>query len=126
MGLERKSLTDILAAPALAFDKADAPISSLEKDSGRLQTARRFLSDELTDLRALADLLSNGEAAASRDKNISLDEQIKRELTGREYLYLHFPDGTEPTLDRAFLTRVRAQIDFFAKDIESALAFARS
>lgn len=138
LGLERKSLLDILGAPALACGKAAAsndlglandcaaPTSGLAGDSGRVQNARRFLADELKALRDLADLLSNGDAAASRDKSIALEEQIKAALYGREYLYLHFPDGAEPSLDRSFLTRVRAQIDFFSKDIETALAAAQS
>ena len=132
LGLEKKRLSDFLTKRAASNDfwpsshAAASNDSSLAKaaDSSaaeRVQKVRQFLRKELEDLRALADLLSNGEAAKSRDKSIALDKQILAALDGREYLYLHFPDGTEAKTDKAFLTRVRAQIDFFAKDIETAL-----
>ncbi len=68
----------------------------------------------------LADILSNGENAESRDHGIPYDEQILRLLESREYLYLHFPDGESPKLEKNFLNRVRAQIDFFIKEIDLA------
>lgn len=43
------------------------------------------------------------------------DEKIKSLLTEREYLFLHFPDGINPSLDESFLKRVRTQIDYFIK-----------
>ena len=145
LGLERKSLADIVscsrltrtsfeqktdasqnAAPLLGlsnnFSRAASNAFGLSNDYGKDQNARGFMADELSALRALADLLSNGDGSKFRDKSLSLDAQILRELRGREYLYLHFPDGTQAKTDRAFLTRVKAQIDFFAKDIETALA----
>ncbi len=130
LGIKRRPLADILDEPPLGPAKnsrrADSNACGLSNNSGKVQNARRFLADELKALRALADLLSNGEAAAARDASLSLDEQIRAALEGREYLYLHFPDGAEPSLDKSFLTRVRAQIDFFCKDIETALAAAQS
>ena len=110
VGLEQKLVASQKNAAALGHSN----------DLGK--KAQDFLRGELSALRALADLLSNGEGSAGRDKSIALDEQILRELRGREYLYLHFPDGTAPSLEQNFLTRVRSQIDFFAKDIETALA----
>lgn len=135
LGLKRRPLADILDAPVLGlsndFGRAVSNYYGLSNDSGLAndfgngQKARRFLADELSALRALADLLSKGDGSDFRDKSVSLDAQILRELRDREYLYLHFPDGTDAKTDRAFLTRVRAQIDFFAKDIETALAAAQ-
>ena len=43
--------------------------------------------------------------------------EIEKLLLSREYLYLHFPDGLKASLDLSFLKRVRAEIDFFIKDI---------
>lgn len=110
VGLEQKLVESQKNAAALGHSN----------DLGK--KAQDFLRGELSALRALADLLSNGEGSEERDKSIALGEQILRELRGREYLYLHFPDGTAPSLEQNFLTRVRTQIDFFAKDIETALA----
>ena len=91
------------------------------KNKERIEKCRAFLESELKELKDLADLLSNGEKSAGRDKSLSLDNQILSALKGREYLFLHFPDGTEAKAERSFLARVRSQIDFFAKDIETAL-----
>ena len=135
LGLEKKRLSDFFTERAASNDlwlSSQAAASNdfgLAKAAGlsdaeRVQKVRDFLKKELDALRALADLLSNGEAAKSRDKSIAPDKQIMAALDGREYLYLHFPDGTEAKPERSFLTRVRAQIDFFAKDIETALAIA--
>ena len=77
-----------------------------------------FLQDERRALLALADILSNGENAQSRENAIPYNEQIMRLLENREYLYLHFPDGESPKLEKNFLNRVRAQIDFFLKEID--------
>ncbi len=112
VGLEQKLVASQQKAAALGHSN----------DLGK--KAQEFLRGELSALRALADLLSKGEDSEARDKSIALEEQIMRELRGREYLYLHFPDGTAPSLEQNFLTRVRTQIDFFAKDIETALAIA--
>lgn len=132
LGLEKKRLSDFFTKRAASNDLWPSSHAAASNDfwpskaadfsaAERVQKVRQFLRKELEDLRALADLLSNGEAAKSRDKSIALDKQILAALDGREYLYLHFPDGTEAKADKAFLTRVRAQIDFFAKDIETAL-----
>lgn len=137
LGLERKSLLEFLEKEAAAGS------FGLEKDFGQAQewpprslafeslasasagNCESFLRGELTSLQALADLLSKGDGSQFRNKSSRLGEQILQELRGREYLYLHFPDGTAPSLELNFLTRVRSQIDFFAKDIETALAAAQ-
>ena len=48
---------------------------------------------------------------------MSLNGQLYALLAGREYLYLHFPDGYRVSTDTAFLKRVRAEADFFLKQI---------
>lgn len=95
---------------------------SFEKENSHGKTEARkktsdFLQGERRALLALADILSNGENAESREKGIPYGEQILRLLEGREYLYLHFPDGYAPNLEQNFLNRVRAEIDFFLKEI---------
>jgi len=43
-------------------------------------------------------------------------------LLEHDYLYMHFPDGyKKPQMNEGFLKRIRAEIDFFLKDINSAL-----
>ena len=133
LGLEKRPLLGLLdsaAAQVLGLEQKTVESKKSAADFGlanseRADKAQDFLRGELTALRALADLLSKGEASEARDKTIALDEQILRNLSGREYLYLHFPDGIAPNLELNFLTRVRSQIDFFAKDIETALAAAQ-
>lgn len=91
-----------------------------DKKSETQKKAIVFLQEEKRALLALADILSNGEDAKSREKDIPYNEQILRLLESREYLYLHFPDGESPKLEKNFLNRVRAQIDFFLKEIDLA------
>ncbi len=76
-----------------------------------------FLQEEKEALTALKDLLMHGEASPCRDASVSLDAQIASLLAGREYLHLHFPDGYRASTDTAFLKRVRAELDFFLKQI---------
>lgn len=70
-----------------------------------------FYQREQSALVELKTLLSSG---GSQDRIMEL-------LTPREYLYLHFPDYTAPTLDAHFLRRVRAEVDLFLKDIEAEI-----
>ncbi len=48
-------------------------------------------------------------------------QELKELLAGREYLYLHFPDGYRLSLDTAFLRRIRAELGYFIKDCRFAL-----
>lgn len=92
-----------------------------DKKSEAQKNAFDFLQEERRALLALADILSNGEKAKSRAKDISYDEQILHLLENREYLYLHFPDGESPKQEKNFLNRVRIQADYFLKEIDVAL-----
>ncbi len=76
-----------------------------------------FIADERNDLQILADILTKGEDSPLREKTMTLSQQITDILDCREYLYLHFPDGAEPSLKQDFLNRVRTQTDFFLKDL---------
>ena len=131
LGLEKKRLADIFQENVGQNERAASNDIGLEnacrpsKNHERAQKARRYLESELKSLRELSDLLSYGEAAQSRDKSMDLGKQILAALEGREYLYLHFPDGTEASLERSFLTRVKSQTEFFAKTIKTALCAAK-
>lgn len=100
----------------------DFKLISKEEISREINEARKkvsdFLQEERRALLALVDILSNGESAASREKDIPYGEQIRQILECREYLYLHFPDGESLKLENNFLNRVRAEIDFFLKEIK--------
>lgn len=76
---------------------------------------KSYLENEKAALNELKDLLVNGESSSFRKNTISLDEQILALLKNREYLFLHFPDGTKASLLPAFLKRVRAELDGFLK-----------
>lgn len=52
----------------------------------------------------------------------SWNRELEHILSGREYLYLHFPDGYRVSTEIPFLKRVRAEIDFFLKDIRNGRA----
>lgn len=97
------------------MEKISAEENALKKDSSKITS---FLDEEKTALKTLRSLLSQGEESEYRNRNESLDEQIKALLFPREYLFLHFPDGYAPSMEISFLKRVRAEIDFFLKQME--------
>ena len=78
------------------------------------------MQEEKKALLFLKDLLTFGEESAGRDKTQTLSKQIEGLLFDRDYLFLHFPDGYAPRMDADFLKRVRAEIDFFLKQISLA------
>ena len=77
--------------------------------------AKIYLDEERLALTKIRDLLSSGEKSQFFEKGTGLSAQIENLLSGREYLYLHFPDGYRLSMDQGFLKRVRAEIDFFLK-----------
>lgn len=87
----------------------------------RTSCVQEFYRSEYYALNEIKDLLSNGDKSEYRDKSISLNEQLTFLLKTREYLYLHFPDGYSFTTDISFLKRIRAEINFFIKDISYAV-----
>ena len=100
--------------------KADTSTNLLlctHKKVERKNNIAKFYSAERTALETIKDLLKLGENSSKRELNISLDEQLKKLLQPREYLYLHFPDGYAFSTEISFLKRVRAEIDFFLKQI---------
>ncbi|MCR5622493.1 MAG: DUF115 domain-containing protein [Treponema sp.] len=114
MGQEAAEGKKEAACPAGAFPKTDLAAAPQEKE------VASFLAEEKTALLTLKDLLMHGDESQHRDKTVSLNEQLSALLAGREYLYLHFPDGYRVSTDTAFLKRVRAETDFFLKQIAFA------
>ncbi|MBQ9494119.1 MAG: DUF115 domain-containing protein [Treponema sp.] len=76
----------------------------------------QFYDEEKYALTELKKLLQYGQHMEKNKRN----KKIAKLLECREYLYLHFPDGWKFSLAPSFLTRVRAEINFFIKDIRIA------
>lgn len=75
---------------------------------------KEFLENEKSNLVKIKHSLIHGSLR---------DDELLTLLAGHDYLYLHFPDGyKKPDLSQSFLKRIRAEIDFFIKDIDSALS----
>ena len=103
------------------WDAQDTALSpSLNTGREISEKVTSFYADEKKALETLRDLLIFGEKSVFRDSSMTLDEQLYRALRGREYLYLHFPDGYAPSTALSFLKRVRVEIDFFLKQIAKA------
>ncbi|MGP1459484.1 MAG: 6-hydroxymethylpterin diphosphokinase MptE-like protein [Treponema sp.] len=113
LGLPRRSLK-------CAADTADD--FKQPQDGGHDQAAcsagvsqKERLLDHFTQEKAALErlkLIFTGEAALAEQ---NANAEIETILSAREYLFLHFPDGTKPRLDADFLKRVRTQIDYFLK-----------
>lgn len=108
------------------------PQSRLFSTKGNLQKAKceshknisNFCEKEKRKLEELRSLLSDGEKSPFRNnlpEEISLSEQIKKITEEREYLFLHFPDGYAFKMEQSFLKRIRAETDFFIKQLEIAM-----
>jgi len=91
---------------------------SIELQPNRDACCAAFYDEEKKALQVIQSLLSEGEQSQHRNPALSLTEQLRGLLEVREYLYLHFPDGYRLSLEAPFLKRVRAEIDFFLKQIE--------
>jgi hypothetical protein len=87
-------------------------------EHNRVKAVLDFLTGEENALLQLKKLLSGKDTLSESERSST----IRALLEEHEYLYLHFPDGYRVSMDIAFLKRVRAQIDFFLKDIRRAKA----
>lgn len=87
-------------------------IKDIKLTKKRIEQGKRFYIQEEKKLIQLKEWLTNG--GASQEDLFSMLQKL-------EYLYVHFPDGYEPSTEIQFLKRVRAEIDFFLKDIRLAL-----
>lgn len=87
------------------------------KDTDAKNRIAKYYKSEKQTLLEIKDLLINGDKSCYRNKNTSIEDQLKELLMEREYLYLHFPDGYKLSTDISFLKRIRAEIDFFLKQM---------
>ncbi|MBP3561232.1 MAG: DUF115 domain-containing protein [Treponema sp.] len=83
----------------------------------QIEKVINFLNNELEKLNELKDILTSKIILSETERN----KKILEIISEREYLFLHFPDGTHPSLKIDFLKRIRTEIVFFEKDINSAL-----
>jgi hypothetical protein len=114
LGIPRVT-TAHLEASARALKTADGEdmADSTDAPAPSAQRILDFLTEEEHALIRLRELLAGKDALSPAER----EKAILALLEEREYLYLHFPDGYRVSTDTAFLKRVRAEIDFFLKDI---------
>lgn len=112
--------------------KLGIPQNNLFATKGNLQKEKyeshknisSFCEKEKRKLEELRSLLSDGEKSPFRNnlpEKLSLSKQIKKIAEEREYLFLHFPDGYRFKMEQSFLKRIRAETDFFIKQLEIAM-----
>lgn len=112
--------------------KLGIPQRNLFATKGNLQKEKceshknisNFCEKEKRKLEELRSLLSDGEKSPFRNnlpEKLSLSKQIKKIAEEREYLFLHFPDGYKFKMEQSFLKRIRAETDFFIKQLEIAM-----
>jgi hypothetical protein len=112
---EPQTTQDVRTYAAQPASKAQAANESPSRN------VQAFLQNEESALLKIKSLLSLGYDSPFAQKELSLEEQVTPLIRPREYLYLHFPDGYEFKTDNSFIKRVRAELDFFLKDINFAL-----
>ena len=75
------------------------------------EAIEKYLSDEKTALIRLRDLLTREQGLSKEE----LQAQITQLAQGREYLFLHYPDGCTFRYEQSFLNRIRTEIDFYLR-----------
>lgn len=114
--LERKTNETILADNINTRRKgSDIFIRPENFVSRNISSIKSFCRNEISALRTIRNLLTEGEESSDRDKKNPLTHQLQELIEPRDYLYIHFPDGHVFSMNEAFLKRVRAEIDFFMK-----------
>lgn len=91
-----------------------------KEDTALKQKIITYLKNEKTALKKIRTMLTKGRAGNETEEQFQ--NELEKLITGREYLFLHFPDGYKcRAKDIDFLKRIRSELDFFIKDIELAL-----
>ena len=72
---------------------------------------KEYLNKEKEELIKLSDILK-GRTSIEVEK---LEEEIKKRISDKEYLYLHFADGSRFNYNQSFLNRISTEISFFLK-----------
>lgn len=98
--------------------KMNSPIpEESENKSYEVSKISDFILNEKKSLEELKEILVTGGNLSKTD----FDKKVLELLKNRNYLFLHFPDGTKVSTDLSFLKRVRSEIDFFIKNLSIAL-----
>ncbi len=98
--------------------KMNSPIpEESENKSYEVSKISDFILNEKKSLEELKETLVTGGNLSKPD----FDKKVLELLKNRNYLFLHFPDGTKASTDLSFLKRVRSEIDFFIKNLSIAL-----
>jgi hypothetical protein len=104
--------TDIKTVFAQRPPVITAAAESMGKKVDRTAIANFYTAEKQALIR-IKEILTTGQNIPETERN----SELQLLLSEREYLYLHFPDGYKLSLDKSFLKRIRAEIDFFLKDI---------
>ena len=116
--VELSSMLEAIQKNSMQNSLQESFESLVEKHPSKAtELAQTFGDGEIEALEKARDLLSFGEESKFREKEKSLSEQIFELLEKRDYLFLHFPDGYKLNMQDNFLKRVRAEIDFFLKQM---------
>ena len=75
------------------------------------EAIEKYLSDEKNALIRLRELLTTEQGLPKEE----LQAQITELAQGREYLFLHYPDGCTFRYEQSFLNRIRTEIDFYLR-----------
>ena len=82
-----------------------------KKLSDKQKCVEEYFSEEKKALLELKEILTGKTKLSEAERN----ERILEIINPREYLYLHFPDGTKANLSLGFLKRVRTDLEYFLK-----------
>ena len=82
-----------------------------KKLSDKQKCVEEYFSEEKKTLLELKNILTGKTKLSEAERN----ERILEIINPREYLYLHFPDGTKANLSLGFLKRVRTELEYFLK-----------
>ncbi len=122
LGFERADLEKItLSENKAAENNFQEIICSTIKNTQDSSDGKKYLEKEKNELLIIKDLLENGEKSKHFDETETLEAQLFNKIKTHDYLYLHFPDSNSITLNKSFFKRIKAELIYFLKQINSAL-----
>lgn len=116
IGLPRIKIKDFLEEIQNENSKNEVQksIKKIKFNEKTKNEVNEFLNDEKNFLERLVNLLSRKISADEKTRS----EEIQKIAKNRQYLYLHFPDGTHFYDEIQFLKRIRSECDYFLKWLE--------
>lgn len=99
---------------SIEFQKMQIINKAYSNDS--LINIKSFFEKEIEQLQLLKSIFTNTNNENKIYSKDAINSKIEEILKSREYLYLHFIDGYQLSLNTDFLKRIRTEIDFFLKD----------